>query len=69
MTLKYIQEQVEYIESVKGDDEIAHGVEDSLREAFISHVAEHAEHGEPLIRRMAQAVLKTKDIQFKRWCA
>lgn len=66
MNLNEINEAVAKIEATKNDDEVAHGMEDDLREAFIRHVAETA-GGD--LAEMARAVLKTNEIDFCRWCA
>lgn len=66
MDMKEIERRIEEIRLVAGDDEVAHGKEDDLHEAFIQYVAETA--AEPLAS-MAKRVLSTKDIHFARWCA
>lgn len=47
------------------DDDKAHEEEDSLHYDFIKHVAENA--GDPELRRLAVAVLSSRDIAFYRW--
>lgn len=58
MNLKDIEKEVEKIKSIKADAEMAHGLEDCLRDAFIKHVADTA-GGE--LAKMAKAVLKIND--------
>lgn len=66
MTLDEIKKAVQHIEDIAGDNESAHGEEDSLRAAFIAYVAETAD-GE--LAEMSREVLKTDDINFARWYA
>lgn len=66
MTLDEIQSRVQYIEAIKGDDESAHSQEDDLHETFIEYLADNY-HGE--IADMANEILKTRKINFARWCA
>jgi len=66
MTLKEAKKKIAEIESRKDDDESAHILEDGLYEEFILHVAEC---GDRSLKMMAKAVLKTKDIDFARWCS
>ncbi len=66
MTLNEINKAVAKIREIKRDDEAAHSLEDQLRENFIRHVARC---GDKNLREMAEAVLKTGEIDFHRWCA
>lgn len=66
MTVGEIEDAIEHIKVCKGDSEIAHQLEDHLRERFIRHVAADAE--QPLAR-MARLVLTTSDLDFHRWYA
>lgn len=45
--------------AVEGDDEVAHGMEDALRDAVLRSI-DHP---------LASIALQTSDIQFCRWCA
>lgn len=66
MTIETIREQVGAIRAVRDDDERAHSKEDELYEAFVRHVAA----GPPSeVTMLAKEVLKTKKIEFSRWCA
>lgn len=65
MTLKQIEERVERIRRMAGDDEAAHSEEDELRHDFIEYVASLPI---PLAKK-AWAVLETSGIRFARWCA
>ncbi len=66
MNLSDIEAEVARIERSNGDYEIAHGMEDKLREEFISFVAAH---GPEPFNVLAAAILKTADIDFPRYCA
>lgn len=67
MTLKEITKRVLYIFNNKHDDEDAHAEEDELYLDFIRHVEEVTEDEE--LRQKARVVLKTQEIEFRRWCA
>ena len=65
MTLIEAMERVKAIQSASGDDEIAHGMEDTLYTDFIRYIAStNGEHAE-----IARELLKTEEIDFARWCA
>ena len=66
MRLETIEKTVEKIESCKNDFEAAHSMEDRLFHAFVEYVSYE---GDEKLRKMAQAVLKSKDIDFPRHCA
>ena len=68
MTLEEIKKRVEYIREIKGDDESAHSHEDKLYEDFI-RFCETPGDALANVPLMAQEVLKTKEIDFARWCA
>jgi hypothetical protein len=66
MTLTGIEERVRAIRERRRDPEEAHSLEGGLYADFIAFVAS-GEDGP--IREMAQAILKTQEIEFPRWCA
>jgi hypothetical protein len=66
VTLNGIRKRVAAIEAMKGDDELAHGAEDDLREEFIRFIAAGPDRA---LGEMAAEVLKTEKISFFRWCA
>ena len=66
MNIEYIKSRVMDIDKSKDDDELAHALEDRLRNEYITYIAES---GIEEISEMAKEVLKTKDIDFARWCA
>lgn len=62
----YVMKQVRYIEKIKGDDEAAHAMEDTLHYEVLAAIA----NGEcENIVVCASEAIKTADIQFARWCA
>lgn len=68
MKLEQIEMRVKDIEDVSGDPEVAHGLEDRLREDFIKYVASLSDHL-PQLAEKARLVLTTSDIDFPRWTA
>lgn len=60
-----ILKAVENIKMIANDDEIAHHLEDGLREQFIKYVAMREDD----LGEKARIVLSTNDIKFARWCA
>jgi len=65
MTECEIMSRVNKIEAVAGDDERAHSMEDSLYEDVLRYMATLNHE----CSRLAVAALKTKEIDFERWCA
>ena len=65
MTLDKIERRVRKIKNKIHDDEMAHSMEDDLREDFIKYIASH----ENEYQEMAIAVLRTNKLKFARWCA
>jgi hypothetical protein len=63
VTVAYIEAVIERMRSL--DDELAHGSEDSLRDAVLQAIA----NNEPNAVELARAVLKTNDLDFARWRA
>lgn len=66
MTLREIKNRVDHIKKIVGDNEAAHSEEDSLYSDFIAYLAKTAS---PKYREMAKTILKTQEIDFRRWCA
>jgi hypothetical protein len=62
MTPEDVRARVAAIERMKGDDEAAHIEEDELHQDVLRCLAAR---GEPL----AIEALKTREIDFERWCA
>lgn len=65
MTLAEIEKEVRRIEDAKGDPEVQHGIEDDVRVRVLVAIAQGATNA----RELAEAVLKTSDLDFPRWCA
>ena len=64
MTIEEIQASIEKIRKLSDDEERAHGEEDNLYRSFIEYIA----RGRPReVRRKAQLIITTKDIDFIRW--
>ena len=69
MTIKQIQDHIDEIKSMSGDDEAAHSKEDDLYYGFVDYVSRlDVLNGEDL-QEKAALILSTKDIEFARWCA
>jgi hypothetical protein len=66
VTVADVQRLVEAIRERAGDDERAHSQEDDLHQEVLKQVAEGAP--EPWCS-LAREALRTKDIDFARWCA
>ncbi len=65
MTIKEIEGIIQKIISFRNDDEAQHGLEDALWEAVLVAIADGADDPGPL----AAAALKTRELEFARWCA
>lgn len=65
MTIEEVCNIVATIETVAHDDEKAHGMEDALYEAVLKAIADNT----PNAALLAHYALKTKDIDFARYCA
>jgi len=65
MTVDDVREFVEDIRHAADDDEVAHSMEDELYVAILKAIANGADNPE----KLAAEALKTKDIEFSRWCA
>ena len=66
MDLKEAKARVGDIKKGKDDDELAHGLEDKLYADFVRYIANG---GKKDLRKIANELLKTEDIDFARWCA
>lgn len=66
MTPEGLDRAVAHVRAIADDDEAAHIAEDKLYTEVLRHIAANAL--EPWSRIATQA-LKTKDIQFERWCS
>ena len=66
LTLGTIIKRVKQIEDCSCDYEAAHAMEDELYFDFVEYVSVH---GNDNLREMADAVLKTKDLNFPRYTA
>ena len=66
INIEEIKQSVQDIYEMREDDESAHSMEDSLYQEFINHIVE-TDNG--ALGDMAREVLKTREIEFKRWCA
>lgn len=65
MTVNDVICEVEKIEKLTGDPEAAHSLEDALyRQVLIA-----IKRGHPAPSRLAEAALRTMEIDFERWCA
>ena len=62
MTLEEIKNRIERIKDVIDDDEVAHIREDGLYFEFIESLAKEG-------NERAKEILKTRDLDFGRWCA
>lgn len=65
MDVDQVRNRVRHIDNIRRDDEAAHGEEDSLHKDVLEHIAQ----GAPRAAELAQEALKTKNIDFARWCA
>lgn len=70
MTPEQALHQVEKIRASAGDDEVAHGLEDDLYQAFVASIANTSPDqilGD--LVETASIILTTGDVPFSRWCA
>lgn len=65
LTVKDVRREVANIARMAGDDEGAHAAEDALHQEVLQAIAAGAADAPAL----ARAALKTRDIEFSRWCA
>jgi hypothetical protein len=68
LTVEIATQRVATIKEVSGDDEVAHGKEDSLRGWFIKCLALGL-YDIDEARAVAMIVMSTDEIEFERWCA
>lgn len=68
MTTKVIQQRINAIREMAGDDESAHAAEDSLYLEFIKYVASLGGVYSDLANK-AKLLHQTQNIKFARWCA
>lgn len=68
MKVKSVHDVIEEVSMIKGakdDFECAHSDEDELYQKVLEEVVK----GNPRARKMAELALKTKQLDFPRWCA
>lgn len=65
MDLEFVKDEVAAIAAMIGDDEAAHSKEDKLYAEVLRVIAKGTTNGAEL----AKAALKTKKLDFARWCA
>ena len=65
MKVREVQDRVALIAAMTGDEEAAHSAEDNLHADVLRAIADGARNG----RALAREVLKTEDLDFRRWCA
>jgi hypothetical protein len=66
MTPAIVQKRIEQIKEKRHDDEVAHGLEDKLRQDVLLAIARGECTGPAECARLA---LTTSEIDFARWCA
>lgn len=64
MSVGYAEILVQEIEKIVADDEAAHAAEDTLYEEVLKAVAD----GHPDSKKIAKIALRTKSLNFQRWC-
>lgn len=69
MKLEEIKRTLEKIESISGDDEMAHSLEDDLFYDFVDDIASDEFKSKEDIIEAAKEVYKVKTIEFCRWHA
>ncbi|MBG9915251.1 hypothetical protein ABD67_10070 [Bacillus sonorensis] len=65
MTVDDVREFVEEIRLSADDDEVAHSMEDELYVAVLQAIVNGADNP----GKLAAEALRTKNIEFSRWCA
>ncbi len=68
MTVEQIKDKIEVIFGCRGDDEVAHGLEDQLFIDVLSAIGSGSHTAEEC-KLLAQTVLESRKIPFSRWCA
>jgi hypothetical protein len=66
VTVDEVEAEVARIRAMAADDEAAHSAEDDLWHRVLETIAS-GQGDTPW--RLAKAALKTKEIEFQRWCA
>ena len=65
MDVDQVRNRVRHIDNIRSDDEAAHAEEDTLHQDVLQAIADGAANPAAL----AEEALKTKNIDFARWCA
>ena len=65
MDVDQVRNRVRHIDNIRHDDEAAHIKEDDLHQDVLQAIADGA--ADPAA--LAREALKTKDLDFARWCA
>lgn len=65
--LNTIEDRVDAIAQEAHDPEAAHGDEDDLYEEVLTWIRDHS--SDDAARRLAREALRTKELDFSRWCA
>lgn len=65
MDIEQARNRVRHIDNIRRDDEAAHAEEDTLHQDALQAIAD----GAPNPAALATEALKTKNIDFARWCA
>lgn len=66
LTIEDVENSLKKLESLKHDDEAAHGYEDYLYSEVLEAISENRCENPS---KCAELVLKSKEIDFARWCA
>ncbi len=67
LTVADVTAEVERIRAMRFDDEMAHNAEDELHQRVLAAIADGNTGDPPAV--LAREALKTRDIEFARWCA
>lgn len=65
MNIHQIRQSIESIKEASGDDEKQHSWEDDLWENVLRAISGGAKNPD----KLAKEALKTKELDFERWCA
>lgn len=65
MDIGQVRNRVRHIHNIRADDEVAHAEEDSLHGDVLQAIAD----GAPNAAELASEALRSKGIDFARWCA
>lgn len=65
MNIDQIRNRVRHIDNLRRDNEAAHSEEDTLYTDVLEAIAD----GSPNAAALAEEALRTKNIDFARWCA